>query len=1001
MASAPVARQTAQVTEPLRIEILGPLRVLGAGEAIAVGAHRLHTLLAVLALRANQVCTPEELLDLVWHDNPPGTGLKVLPPYIYRLRRVLPADVLDRTSNGYVLRLPEGALDTADFETSAAQAARHRKNGDLDAAATGYERALRLFRGEPLAGLPGPYLAAQRRRLTERRDQVLGDRIDLDLDRGQAAQLIAELLPAVDARPFDERLVGQLIRALATDGRQAEALDLYARTRETLVDQLGVEPGPALREIHQTVLRNEDAPGTRDELPYAGATFVGRTGELTQLTRALGNPGTTTLPVVAIDGMAGVGKTALAVHAARQLARRYPDGLLFVDLHGHTPGHSPRDVKAALDHLLGSVGVGATSIPHALEDAQALWRSTVAGRRLLVVLDNAPDSATVHALLPGSPTCAVLVTSRNQLTDLDIRSRLHLDLLGPIDATALLSHLVGDQRATNDVAASNDLIERCGHLPLALRIAGARLRHRPAWTVAHINDRLDRVGRRLTELTTDGLGIAAAFELSYQQLTADQQRFFRLLSLLPGRDLDQYGAAALTDCTPEEAAALADSLVDANLLLQPTPGRYQFHDLIRDYAAQLTQADPQGVREAATERLLEYYLQAGVHPRRFQVGPRYFEPEPRPARALPDFTSQDDAVNWVDAEADNLAAAIEHTATVGSPVRTWQLALVSVGHLYVRGMVQHQGRILELALAASEQLDDREAQARVLYVSGQIIRGRKGSRASAAMLQQALDRLPPDGDRLLRGNIYSGLGHALQTIDPYGAALPAQQEATRLGRELKDDRLLARSLAYTGMLLANQLEYEAAIQALEESVTTYHRFGPTGLTADAYSAVSSCYIQIGRIDAAIEAATAAFELATELQNMLSIPFALHALGIAHRERGELNLAISIHRQALAAGRTSGMRSAEWTTRQDLGDSLLAAGELDEARDCYAQVLEEATIDKDVAYMVDGGEGLAKHAIATGHPEAAIGYLAQALEVAEESYPGRAPSLREQLNALTG
>ncbi|WP_405056493.1 tetratricopeptide repeat protein [Kribbella sp. NBC_01505] len=988
------------MTDPLRIEILGPLRVLGDGEPVAIGAHRLHTLLAVLALRANQVCTPEELLDLVWHDNPPGTGLKVLPPYIYRLRRVLPDGVLDRTSNGYVLRLPEGALDTADFEAAATQAGRHRKNGDLDAAAAAYRQALGLFRGEPLAGLPGPYLAAQRRRLTERRDKVFADRVDLDLDRGRAAELIAELVPAVDAKPFDERLTGQLVRALAADGRQAEALDLYTRTRQTLIDQLGVEPGPALREIHQTVLRNEEAPRTRDELPYAGAAFIGRANEVAQLTQALSEPGTT-LPVVTIDGMAGVGKTALAVHTARQLAHRYPDGLLFVDLHGHTAGQPPRDTKAALDHLLGAVGISARAIPQSLDDARALWRTTATGQRLLVVLDNAADSDAVLPLLPASPTCAVIVTSRNQLTGLGARSRLHLDLLAHADATALLSQLVGDQRSTDDVAASNGLIDRCGRLPLALRIAGARLRHRPTWTVAHINDRLDRVGRRLTELTTDGLGLAAAFELSYQQLPENQQRLFRLLSLLPGRDLDQYGAAALADCPPEEAAALATSLVDANLLLQPTPGRYQFHDLIRDYATALAATDPIDTRNAATDRLLEYYLQASIHPRRFQVGARYFEPGPRPARALPEFTSQDDAVAWVDAEADNLAAAIEHTATVGSPVRTWQLTLAAVGHLYVRGRLQHQERILELALTAAEQLDDREAQARVLYVSGQIIRGRQGSRASADQLQHALDRLPADGDLLLRGNIYSALGHALQTIDPYGAALPAQREATRLGRELEDERLIARSLAYTGMLLTNQFEYEAAIQALVESVTTFHRFGPTGLTADALSALCTCYMRTGELDAAIEAATAAFDLATELQNILSIPFALHSLGIAHRERGERKLAVSIHRQALAAAQTSGMRSAQWTTRQDLGDSLLAAGELDEAGDCFAKVLEEASIDKDVGYMVDAWEGLANHAGATGDPEAAIGYLTQAVQAAEEFYPGRAPSLRAQLDVLTG
>ncbi|WP_405056492.1 tetratricopeptide repeat protein [Kribbella sp. NBC_01505] len=990
------------MTGALRVEVLGPLRVLWEGEPVGVGAHQMQTLLAVLALRANQVCPSEELLDLVWHDKPPGSGLKVLPPYIYRLRRSLPIDILDRTSDGYILRLPPGSLDVTEFETLAARASALRDNGELDAAASAYNQALTLCRGEPLSGLPGPYLAAQRRRLTERRDKVFADRVDVDLDRDRAADLVAELVPAVAARPFDERLAGQLMRALSADGRQAEALEVYTRARDTLIDQLGVEPGPALREVHRTILRNEATESVRDELPYAGAVFVGRQVELERLDRALITTGATAPPVVTIDGMPGTGKTALAVYAARRLAGRYPDGILFVDLHGHTPGRQPRATKSALDHLLVGAGVGAGSIPHSLEEAQILWRTTVAGQRLLVVLDNAATSTTVARLLPGSPTCGVLVTSRNQLTGLDTGHRLHLGLLRSEDAAALLARLVGAERTAADVAGSNHLVDACGRLPLAIRIAGARLRHRPTWSIAHINKRLDRTGRRLAELTADGLGVITAFQLSYGQLDADQQQLFRLLSLLPGRDLDQYGAAALLDRSPDDASDLAESLVDANLLLQPMPGRYEFHDLIRAYATELAEAtDSPESLEAATDRLLEYYLHASIHPRAFHVGGRYVEVESPPTCALPVIDTRDKAKAWADAEADNLVAAIERAASTGRRRQTWQLTLLSIEYLSFRGMIQQRDHALELALEAARELADPETEARVLHATGRVIREHHGFRAAADRLQQALQVLPDDGDRLLRGQIFAGLGQALQSNDPYGAALPALQEAVRVAHELGHDRLLAQSLAYIGILLANEADYEAAIDTLREAIAVYQRFGPTGLTADVLSSLSHSCRHLGRTDEALDSATAALDLAVELGNAFSVTMALVALGSAHRQRGDIDRAVDVHRRAIAAGDALGMQVPHWESSLELARSLVAAGDLDDAFALCQAVLEEAGAVQDNFYMVEAWETLASHAAAGGDRQASAAYLSQAMSLADEFLPGRVASLRAQLDVLTG
>ncbi|WP_410790288.1 BTAD domain-containing putative transcriptional regulator [Kribbella sp. C-35] len=987
------------MSHPLYIELLGPLRIRWHGTELPIRAQRLQALLAVLALRANQICTASELLDAVWQDNPPGTGVKVLPPYIYRLRRTLPEDILTHTSDGYLLRLDEDALDVTEFENAVRRATELRERGELDAAAAEYRTALALHRGEPLAGLPGQFLAAQRLRLAERRDKVFGERVDVDLERGRAAELVAELVPAVAARPFDERLAGQLMQALSADGRQADALDVYSRTRQTLIDELGVEPGPALREVHQTILRNETTAQVRDELPYAGATFVGRDAELGHLADVLSATDSQAPPIVAIDGMAGVGKTALAVNTARKLARRYPDGLLFVDLHGHTPGRPPLDVKAALDHLLLGADVPAAAIPHTLEKAQALWRTTVEGRRVLVVLDNALDSTTVNQLLPGSPTCGVLITSRTQLTGLDVRDRLHLGLLDSTDATDLLAALVGAERATADVAASNDLIERCGNLPLALRIAGARLRHRPAWTVAHINQRLDRVGRRLTELTADGLGIAAAFQLSYDQLAPKQQRMFRLLSALPGRDFDRYGAAALVDCAPEEAADLAESLVDANLLLEPTPDRYQFHDLIRDYAAELartTDVDP----DVATDRLLEYYVQTANHPLAQQGNAPFLELGDRPLVVeLPALDTIRQAVTWADAEAVNLAAAVEQALARGRLEYTWLVALGSMRLLQLRGYRQQEKQVIELGLEAARRAGNRQAEAHMLHALSSYLRGRGNTQGATDALREALELLPDDADPRVRGRLYTSLGLAMQTVDPFGEALPALRKAADIAREVQDDLLLGRALTFSGLALSNACEYVDAEQSYTAALAILRPRGASGLRADALSGLTTCYVNLGRLDEAMASATEARDVAVELESSFSIPFALARLALVNRLQGNVDTALAQSREAVAVAEHGGNEQVRWSARQSLGTTLLAAGETDEALECFEYVHRGAVADQNNAYIVGALEGLSDHAAAVGDPAKAAAYLEEALTISDEVSPARSVGLRTKLTNL--
>lgn len=294
--------------------------------------------------------------------------------------------------------------------------------------------------------------------------------------------------------------------------------------------------------------------------------------------------------ICAVDGMAGVGKTTLAVHAGHRLAERFPDGQVFLDLHGHTPGHRPLDPSAALDALLRAAGVADDRVPAGLHARAALWRTASAGRRVLIVLDNAVDAAQVRPLLPGTPGCRVLITSRRRLSDLDATHTVSLDVLPSDDAVALLAGVLGPERAAAEPGAVAELVELCGRLPLAVRITGGRLRSRPGWAVAHLVRRM-RAGYRLAELTTGDRSVDAALTSSYERLGPSQRRFFRLLGRLPGPDLDAPIASALASIGPGEAERLLEDLVDVHLLQQPLPGRYRFHELVHEYV-RMAAAEP-------------------------------------------------------------------------------------------------------------------------------------------------------------------------------------------------------------------------------------------------------------------------------------------------------------------------------------------------------------------------------------------------------------------------
>ncbi|WP_371501882.1 NB-ARC domain-containing protein [Kitasatospora sp. NBC_00374] len=615
--------------EGLRIAVLGPLRAWRADRELDTGTAQQRAVLAALALRGGQVASVPELVEGLWGWDPPASAAVALRNHVSRLRSVLESDprspqALVSVAGGYALRLADGALDVARGELLAAEAERARAAGDLDRAARQLTEAIALWDGIPLTGVPGDYAERQRDRLTERRLALLETRLELELELGRHAQAVPELTALADEHPMREQLRALQMTALYRSGRQAAALAGYERTRRLLAEELGVDPGPELVDLHRRILCSDRALAAPEpvaiapvthlvsaqallvpaQLPFDVADFTGREGHAAELVALLERPAAT---VCVVHGMGGVGKTTLAVHAAHHARDHYTDGQLYTDLCGAST--DPADPHTVQEQILRALGVPAENIPAGPAERSALYRSRLAGRRLLILLDNAADTEQVEPLLPGASECAVLITSRNPLPCLPVTGRTALEPFSEPEALALLSRIAGPERLLSEPDAAAGLVRACGLLPLAVRIAASRLAARPRWSIGALADRLTDRARRLTELESGSLAVDAAFELSYTALDPDQAHAFRMLAIPELPALSPGAAAAVLDCPEREAEDVLESLADIGLLESTDPGRYRYHDLLRLFARHRTlETDPADERAAALSRLALHYL---------------------------------------------------------------------------------------------------------------------------------------------------------------------------------------------------------------------------------------------------------------------------------------------------------------------------------------------------------------------------------------------------------
>ncbi|WP_328957443.1 AfsR/SARP family transcriptional regulator [Kitasatospora purpeofusca] len=885
----------------LRFEVLGPVRALRDGEELSLGAPQQQGLLLSLLFRSGRQVSGGQLIDDLWGDEPPASAHGVIRTYVHRLRRVLGPDVLTSLGGGYLLVADHDGLDTTRCETLVARARMLRADGRPAEAATALRAALALWRGEPMSGVPGAYVQRRRREWEERRLAVLEARLEAEAEAGAArgtvggrwTESVAELTALVEEHPLRERLSELLMLALYRSGRQADALEAYRAADRRLRTELGVAPGPGLRELHGRILaadRTLTVPAARpvaptppgeaagpaeadpaallvpDQLPAAVADFTGRAAEAEALRAALREPGC--VPVAVVAGMGGVGKTALAVQVAHDLAGEFPDGRLHLDLHG-TDGRPTRP-EEALAVLLRSFGVVGEAIPTGLAERAARYRSVLSGRRVLVLLDNARDAEQVRPLLPGSPGCAVLVTGRTRIGALPNARFTELAVLSADEAVTLLTRMVGGERVAAEPEAACELVRLCGQLPLAVRILAARLACRPGWSIARLVEQLGGDRYRLDALRAGDLAVESSFRFGFDQLDAEQARTFRLLAVPEVPDLSPGEVAAVLDRPAAVAEELAESLVDCSMLeVAANPDRYRYHDLLRAFAQRLGRGDDTGAQaQARAEAQTEAAAQAAAE--RAGVLARLVDHHHARVTADPG-ASVAHAGGRAAVGGDYVAvgALVRQCAKLPRPAAGAAPALDRLAELLLGVCLSADsgratrplGHAANALLRSALEQGDRTAEARARLVLGRLLTEVGSASSALSELLRARDLctahgLPEPLLALAHGSLatcFVHLGRAEEAVAGFSAAVAVRERSG-------DRRALAAELLDLAGAFARQGRYDAAGRVIDQSLLVSHELADHALEARAREALGSIAHDLGRHDGAVSHRRAALAL---------------------------------------------------------------------------------------------------------------------------------------------
>jgi len=905
--------------------LLGDIEARLDGRRLELGHSRQCCVLVALLVDANRPVSVDRLVDRVWDSHPPRRVHGTLYSYLSRLRQVLaPAgDVaIRRQPGGYVLTVNPMAVDLHRFHALLGQA---RAADDPERARTTFRQALALWRGDAFAGVDTPWLDGVRNALDVERSAAELDYNDLVLERGGHAELLGRLSAGAAAQPLDERLAGQLMLALYRAGRQSDALDRYQHIRLQLAEELGTDPGPELQRLHQRILMADGAlavpvsnparesstrvvPPVPRQLPAPLPSFTGRDDELTQLSAMMVHGSDRRDPVVisAIGGTGGMGKTCLAVRWAHDNVDRFPDGQLYANLRGFDPSGDPVQPAAVLRMFLEALGVQPAAMPVDTDARAGLYRSLVADKRMLILLDNARDTEQVLPLLPGASTSAVLVTSRRQLAGLVTAHgarRVTLYVLTEAKARRLLVAHLGAFRAAAEPDATESLLRQCAGLPLALSIIGARAAAHPDFPLAALADELATAATALDALDAGELAVnlRAVLFCSYDALSREAAEVFGILGLAPGPDINLSAAASLTALPAPRARSLLRELTNAHMVQEPAPGRYRMHDLVRRYAIERAHATATAARRrAALHRILDHYLHSAyaadrlMHPHR---DPIVLDP---PARGVRPETIADhaQALEWFTSQHLVLVAAISRAAETGFDAHIWNLAWAFFTYCERRGHWHDLTFTQRAALDATRRLADRSAQAhahRGLALAYVWIQRYDDARAH---LCDALRLFTALGDRIGQAHTHRSLARVSARQGHHGKALPHDEQALALYR------------------------------------ATGHRAGQ----ATTLNAVGWHHAHLGRPREALSFCEEALTVHRELGDLRGIANTLDSLGYARHHLGDHEQAISCYRQALVAVRETGHRCAEGETLIRLGDSHCSAGDLAAARDAWGQAL---------------------------------------------------------------
>ncbi|MFI6149167.1 BTAD domain-containing putative transcriptional regulator [Streptomyces sp. NPDC051109] len=978
----------------MNIGLLGPLELTRDGVPRPLGGPRQQIVLAALALHANQVAPQELLVDAIWGESPPETARTQVQSAVSALRKICARagrpDAIETTAAGYRLRVADEELDAHRFARLLARARSYAAAGDPAEAARHQREALALWRGPALLGLDSDPVRRGATLLDEQRLTALEELARLDLALGRHAEMTGELFALAAAEPLREGLHASLMLALYRSGRQAEALEVYRRLRAVFSAELGIEPGRALQDLEAAVLNRDPSldeaaaapvgpsggravaqpapasaagPVRPEQLPSDLPDFTGRGEYLAALTEFLGGPGGASggtgepVRIAGICGKDGVGKSSLAVHAAHRLRERFPDGRLYAALADGGDGGGSGDgggaggdaLAGVLAGFLRALGVPAHAVPEGRGERRALYRSLLAGRRVLIVLDDVADEAAVRELLPGDACSAVVVTGRYPLTGLPGIRQIRLDVLDEAHSVELLTRIAGAERIAGQLPAALELAEFCGGLPLALRVVGARLACRPHWTLDRLVRRFRDEAGRLDEFSYCGMELRSHITLAYRALDPEPARLLRLLTLLDAAEFPGWTAAALLGTDPAGAEDVVEELVHSQLLdLVPggeegggegggdagscTTARYRFHDLIRVFAREQLLATESAQESAnAVRRVLETWLSLAAQAHRREHGgdlPVLHGGASAPLYALP-AAAVDEVLaapgGWWEREHDALVAAVRRAAGAGLHEVAGELAVTCAGHFETRAHTEDWRECGELALAACEEAGDARgaAAARTSLAALHLFRHRAAE--AAPLLAAAADAFRGHGDRHGSALVRWLFARADAVRGDHAAAAEGHAAAALLLREAGDRAGEALALAGEAAARLEQDRPEEARDLLTRALGLSRETGSPRAEAETVRGLGALYLYTGEGELAAQAFNWALRMDRAARNRTGEAHTLLGLGLVHGRAGRGEAAEGALLQALALARRTGDRVAEGRVALALGRAALEGG----------------------------------------------------------------------------